>query len=419
MLRDAHPNTLNHLTLPWLALTLLVTRTLASSVPRPPPSLNTLTSLFSSSGHFIHLSNGSEWTPTNEAGDKLDRSREAWQPSSGCRVRRFEREEIVRCVEGERVVVWGDSTARVLFYGILNKLSPTLVTAKHENRVFTFPSIPSSPSDPHSPLATFEYRWDPVLDTNTYCSFRPFLEFGYLPPLNTSISNTSTIPPVIVFSTGLWYIDPRPNMYPRFRVPEWKEDVRRILEAAKTKKLARVVVIAEVEVPTEKDDLEVHPPEEAREMNRWLREVMEERMVSGEAERAVTPVVYAPAFNAMIANLSASTGDGLHYSMDVAEEQADLVMNAICSSRLADLPADTCGLEPVASQARADGAVWIVSAVAVVLLSAVLLRRRKTRTHVPQQYSLARLVPLGWRTNKHEHEGYQLASTGGDEHPGS
>ncbi|BGP35477.1 hypothetical protein JCM10296v2_007315 [Rhodotorula toruloides] len=413
MLRDAHSITLHKLILAWLTLTLLVTHTLASSVPRPPPSLNTLTSLFSSSGHFIHLSNGSQWAPTNGAGDKLDRSREAWQPSSGCGLRRFEREEILQCVEGERVVVWGDSTARVLFYGLINKLSPTLVTAKHENRVFTFPSSPSPPS---SPLATFEYRWDPVLDTNTYCSFLPFLEFGYLPPLNTSISNISTIPLAIVFSTGLWYIDPRPNMYPRFRVPEWKEDVMRILEAAKTKKLARVMVIAEVEVPTEKDDLEVHPPAEAREMNRWLRGVMEERTASGEAERAVTPVVYAPAFNAMIANISASTGDGLHYSMDVAEEQADIVLNAICSSRLADLPADTCGVEPVASQARADGPVWIVSAVAMVLLSALLLRRRKTRTHVPQQYSLARLVPLGWRTtNKHEHEGYQLASTSVDD----
>ncbi|BGP11496.1 hypothetical protein JCM10049v2_007403 [Rhodotorula toruloides] len=418
MLRDAHPITLHDLILAWLALTLLVARTLASSVPRPPPSLDTLTSLFSANGHFGHLSNGSEWTPTNEAGDKLYRTRAAWQPSSGCRLRRFEREEIVRCVEGERLVVWGDSTARVLFYGLINKLSPALVTAKHENRVFTFPSLPSNPS---SPLATFEYRWDPILDTNTYCSFLPFLEFGSLPPLNTSISSTSTIPLAIVFSTGLWYIDPRPNMYPRFRVPEWKEDVMRILEAAKTKKLARVMVIAEVEVPTEKDDLEVHPPAQAREMNRWLRGVMEERMVSGEAERAVTPVVYAPAFNAMIANLSASTGDGLHYSMDIAEEQADLVLNAVCSSRLADLPADTCGLNPAIRHAWSDDAVWVVCAMAVVLLSAVFLRRRKTRTHVPRQYSLARLVPLGWRTTgKHGDEGYQLARTNvDDEHSGS
>lgn len=78
----------------------------------------------------------------------------------------------------------------------------------------------------------------------------------------------------------------------------------------------------------------------------------------------------------MIANLSASTGDGLHYSMDVAEEQADLVLNAVCSGRLAGLPDTTCGLDPVvASGGRSDEALWTVCAVAVVLLSAALLRR--------------------------------------------
>lgn len=158
----------------------------------------------------------------------------------------------------------------------------------------------------------------------------------------------------------------------------------------------------------------------------------------------------------MIANLSASTGDGLHYSMDIAEEQADLVLNAVCSSRLADLPADTCGLNPAIRHAWSDDAVWVVCAMAVVLLSAVFLRRRKSasssslarvslsdlptltdpplahppvslfrslaaRTHVPRQYSLARLVPLGWRTTgKHGDEGYQLARTNvDDEHSGS
>lgn len=131
-----------------------------------------------------------------------------------------------------------------------------------------------------------------MLDINTYCNFIPFVEFGHLPPLNTTVSNSSTVPLAIVFSTGLWYIDPRPGMYPRFRVPEWKDDVMRILEAARTKKLAEVVVIAEVEVPTDKDDLSVHPPQEARDMNAWLKEVMEERQASGEAEEAVTPVVF-------------------------------------------------------------------------------------------------------------------------------
>ncbi|BGP27737.1 hypothetical protein JCM10295v2_006712 [Rhodotorula toruloides] len=310
----------------------------------------------------------------------------------------------------------------MLFYGLINKLSPTLVTAKHENRVFTFPSYPS---DPLSPVATFEYRWDPVLDINTYCSFLPFLEFGNLPPLNTTMTNSSTTPLAIVFSTGLWYIDPRPTMYPRFRIPEWKHDVMRILDAAKTKKLAEVVVIAEVEVPTDKDDFDVHPPQEAREMNKWLRGVMEARLASGEVERAVTPVVYAPAFNAMIANLAASTGDGLHYSMDVAEEQADLVLNAICSARLADLPSTTCGLQPASHGAGMDDAVWIVSAMAVVLLSAVLLRRRKAAPHVREDHpSLARLgfgfskfVPRRWCAAD-KHEGYQLARID-DDHSGS
>ncbi|BGP43567.1 hypothetical protein JCM10449v2_007608 [Rhodotorula kratochvilovae] len=269
----------------------------------------------------------------------MHRETTRWQPDTGCDggLRRFDRDEILDCLEGETVTVWGDSTARVLYYGLISKLAPALVTDKHANRVLTFPTPASSPSvsssQPPSSAsatshnATFEFRWDPVLGSNSFSSFRPFLASGSLPPLLPSAP--ARPPRLLLFSIGLWYIDPRPGMYPAARLPAFKRDVQALLALAARWELAGLMVLAEVERPVEsKDKGGWHPLEEVEEANAWLKaEVAAWR--AKEGKRARTRVVLGSVFNAIIANLSANTPDGLHYDRDMAEEQADVLLNAV------------------------------------------------------------------------------------------
>ncbi|GAA6057103.1 hypothetical protein JCM3770_002082 [Rhodotorula araucariae] len=292
--------------------------------------------LFSAAGHWIDTRNGSTWTPDDARGDRLFRETTRWGVDAGCQggqLRRFACKDILECLEGETVTIWGDSTPRVLYYGLIWKLAPEHVTDKHANRVLTFPasaaplSRPSSASPP-SHNATFEFRWDPVLGSNTFSSFRPFLSSGTLPPLLPTA--TARPPRLLVFSTGLWYIDPRPGMYPQSRVPAFKRDVGALLALAARWHLARVLVLAEIERPVESKDVGgFHPLAEVDEVNDWLRtEVAAWR--EREGMQARTKVVLGSVFNAMIANLSANTPDGLHYDRDMAEEQADVLLNSVC-----------------------------------------------------------------------------------------
>ncbi|GAA5926322.1 hypothetical protein JCM1841_005534 [Sporobolomyces salmonicolor] len=302
------------------------------------PSLSHLESLLGP-GHYIDQ-NGTRWTPTNALNSTLDRSLHAWQPDEGCELRRYSQDEILECLAGERAVVWGDSTARVAYYGMVNKLSPTSVTDKHQNRVLSFP-VPSTHAN-----VTLDFRWDPVLNINNYNRFTSYLASpSDLPSdVHDPWSGSSELPIAMVIMVGLWYTDSRPGMHPEEGIPEWKGWIERILEAAEQRKLVKeVLIVPEVEVPTERDDDEVHSKKAVREMNRWLRERFETWRSEGRQARANTRVVFASGFNSLLLNFASDTPDGLHYSMPVAETQADLLLNAICGSRLEGLPVNACG----------------------------------------------------------------------------
>ncbi|GAA5869469.1 hypothetical protein JCM1840_005475 [Sporobolomyces johnsonii] len=319
-------------TLACVALAALLSSPLAL-VLALSPSLSHLESLLGP-GHYVD-NNRTRWTPSDAIKSTLDRSLHAWQPDDGCQLTRYSQAEILECLAGERAVVWGDSTARVAYYGMVHKLSPTSVTDKHQNRLLSFP-VPSTDTN-----ATLDFRWDPVLNVNNYNRFASYLASpADLPPdVHDSWSGDSELPLAMLIMVGLWYTDSRPGMHPDQGIPQWQGWIERILEAAEQRKLVKdVLVVSEVEVPTERDDGEVHSKEAVREMNQWLRERFERWKSEGRQARARTRVVFASGFNSLLLGLAASTPDGLHYSMPVAETQADLLLNAICGSRIEGLP---------------------------------------------------------------------------------
>ncbi|GAA5847330.1 hypothetical protein JCM9279_000239 [Rhodotorula babjevae] len=341
---------------------------------------DSLAALFSAHGHWVDANNSSVvWTPSDAQSSTFRRQEHRWLPdalsssstSESPGLARLARNDVLDCLAGETVTIWGDSTARVLYYGLINKLEPTAVTDKHANRVLTF--SPPSPHDNRTAslaqprgTATFEFRWDPVLGSNSYSSFRPFLSTGRLPPLLSPSSPSSPSPPpsrtarppaLLLFSLGLWYIDPRPGMYPLARLAQYQSDVRALLGLAARLRVARTaLVIAEVERPVESKDEggRWHPLGEVDEANRWLRGEVRRwskeegarartRVVVGASLSPFLPLDLAPStdapcarpagsvFNAMIAHLSANTRDGLHYDLALAEEMADVVLHAVCA----------------------------------------------------------------------------------------
>ncbi|GAA5900997.1 hypothetical protein JCM8208_007585 [Rhodotorula glutinis] len=335
------------------AATVLSALALPSSSSTSTSDSDPLDSLFSTRGHWVDARNSSlVWTPSDAQSSTFRRNEHRWQG-----LVRLSRDDILDCLAGETVTVWGDSTARVLYYGLIHQLEPTAVTDKHANRVLSFApsSLPSSGGGGGGGRnATFELQWDPVLGSNSYASFRPFLSTGRLAPLlfdsatsrfspspspSPSPFTTRARPPaLLLFSLGLWYIDPRPGMYPHARVPQYQHDVRAILALAVRLRLARVaLVLAEVERPVEAKDVDAggrmwHPVAEVDKANEWLRNEVE-RWKDDEGARARTHVVVGSVFNTMIANLSANTADGLHYDLALAHEMADVVLTAVCGPR--------------------------------------------------------------------------------------
>ena len=434
-------------------LALALTLPSSSSSTSPHPDLDPLAALFSAHGHWVDAHNtSSTWTPSDADASTFRRAEHRWHPdalpssSSSDGLVRLSRPDILSCLAGETVTIWGDSTARVLYYGcarppslplvdsarpgsheltspsrrarrLINKLEPTAVTDKHANRVLAFSptddddddgdgarASPSSlslePPDLPSPrTATFEFRWDPVLGSNSFSGFRPFLSTGRLAPLLPSPSPSSPSlpaphprprpPALLLFSTGLWYLDPRPGMYPLARLAQYQLDIRALLALAARVRLARAgLVLAEVERPVEAKDQDRggrnwHDAGEVEEANEWLRGEVERwrvregrkartRVVVGASShfspspslppfppslflprspspslspslpslspfrRALAPDALQPArtgsvFNAQIAHLSANTPDGLHYDLALAEEMADVVLHALCA----------------------------------------------------------------------------------------
>ncbi|KPV73350.1 uncharacterized protein RHOBADRAFT_55107 [Rhodotorula graminis WP1] len=331
-----------------------------------------LAALFSSHGHWVDTRNASStWMPSDDESTTFRRNEHRWlvdsdsdsNASTAAPLVRLSRNDILDCLAGETVTIWGDSTARVLYYGLINKLEPTAVTDKHANRVLSFAPPNDKGGDRN---ATFEFRWDPVLGSNSYSSFRPFLSTGRL------------------------------------------RDVRAVLALAVRLRLARTaLVLAEVERPVQsKDKGGWHPAHEVDRANEWLREEVV-RWKANEGARARTRVIVGSVFNAMIANLSANTPDGLHYDLALAEEQADVLLTALCPSPLAASPPSSSDLGTttavvghlddavcVACAARALGAA---AAAALALGCAVWLVLTRKRPRRP-----ARGGPPG--------EGYELVA---------
>ncbi|GAA5837928.1 hypothetical protein JCM5353_004285 [Sporobolomyces roseus] len=313
------------------ALLVLLPFTFAS-----PPSFTSLSSILGA-GHYVHLSNTSILDPQSS----YNRSIHRWQSdSSKCKMQRYSKDEILDCLQGERIVIWGDSTARVLYYGLVNKLSPTLVTDKHANRFLEFSPSNNTPELTAPSEATLDFRWDPLLGVNHDNSFDPVIIGGLMPtnfpnPWSSTLEQQAQdLPLAMVIMVGLWYTDHREGMHPNLLIPQWKIRVGQLLEAAEKRKIVKdLLVLAEVEVPTDRDDGNVHKKDDVDEMNRWLRETFNEWVKSGKQNKAKTRVVLATGFNSIISPLSDRTPDGLHYPMDVAETQADLLLNAICSNR--------------------------------------------------------------------------------------
>ncbi|GAA5936476.1 hypothetical protein JCM3775_000831 [Rhodotorula graminis] len=406
------------------ALALPSSSSTSTSRRRTESESDPLAALFSSHGHWVDTRNvSSTWTPSDDESSTFRRNEHRWlvdsdsdsNASTAAPLVRLSRNDILDCLAGETVTIWGDSTARVLYYGLINKLEPTAVTDKHANRVLSFAPPNDKGGDRN---ATFEFRWDPVLGSNSYSSFRPFLSTGRLAPLlppapaspspPSSPPSRSRPPALLLFSLGLWYIDPRPGMYPHALLPAYERDVRAVLALAVRLRLARTaLVLAEVERPVQrKDKGGWHPAHEVDRANEWLRDEVA-RWKANEGARARTRVIVGSVFNAMIANLSANTPDGLHYDLALAEEQADVLLTALCPSPLAASPPSSSDLGTatavvghlddavcVACAARALGAA---AAAALALGCAVWLVLTRKRPRRP-----ARGGPPG--------EGYELVA---------
>lgn len=100
------------------------------------------------------------------------------------------------------------------------------------------------------------------------------------------------LPLAMVIMVGLWYTDHREGMHPNLLIPQWKIRMRQLLEAAEKRKIVKdLLVLAEVEVPTDRDDGNVHKKDDVDEMNRWLRETFDDWVKKGKQNKAKTRVV--------------------------------------------------------------------------------------------------------------------------------
>ena len=257
-------------------------------------------------------------------GDWLDGSRHTnWQPT-GCMLHTYKPKSVGQCLAGRSVVFIGDSITRVLFYGALRTMDPSVTPdgqAKHSDRTLNIGGI------------EWRYVWDPFLNSTTWSEI---LSGNYMsslpPPTGTSKEDLSikNRPALLVVGSGLWYLGLPTG------IDTWKMKIDHLFQissprmAHKQARIADEIVLLPVEYPAfEKlNQARKHKmhPNDVQQMNAYSLQKLNSSPSS--------PIAIPTVMNLISQEAPSETEDGLHYSNKLTDIQARILFNLHCNDQL-------------------------------------------------------------------------------------
>ncbi|KAF9113229.1 hypothetical protein BGX27_001976 [Mortierella sp. AM989] len=244
-------------------------------------------------------------------GSWQDTQRTHWQPK-GCMLRTYDVQHAKSCFEGSRIVMVGDSNVRHLYYSLVKKALPDTNTEgeRHSDILIR---------DPESGTV-FEFYWDPLLNKTTTQSMLSG-------SADRVMGRDERKPSIFLVGAGLWHL----------RYWEWSggmeqwqllmERLVRLMGNPRLEPLAQNMFISPITAVDPEKLSEVRRqsilPRDINIMNDFLRDAAKDSLV-------VVPF----SWNKLTETASISTLDGLHYTENVVNVQADILLNYVCNNKL-------------------------------------------------------------------------------------
>ncbi|KAI9624365.1 hypothetical protein KEM48_008947 [Puccinia striiformis f. sp. tritici PST-130] len=259
-------------------------------------------------------------------GDYLDGSKHTnWQPN-GCMLHTYKPKTVGQCLAGRSVVFIGDSITRVLFYGALRTMDPSITPdgqAKHSDRTLKIGGI------------EWRYVWDPFLNSTTWSEILSAHYMSSLPsPTSTSKEDLATKnrPALLVVGSGLWFLGLPSG------IDSWKQKIDHLVQLTSpsltTRKshsrIADEIVLLPVEYPAfdklnQARKQKMHP-NEVKEMNAYTLQTVDSNPSS--------PITIPTVMNLISQQAPSETEDGLHYSNKLSDIQARILFNLHCNDQV-------------------------------------------------------------------------------------
>ncbi|CAG8589052.1 5883_t:CDS:2, partial [Acaulospora morrowiae] len=228
-------------------------------------------------------------------------------------MRKYQLRDIVTCLSNRRVLFVGDSVVRTLFYTLVKKVNPDVNTTNNAHS-----NLHISASD-----INFEFIWDPYLNSS-----RVDLMFSRRP--------VGKRPSILLLGSGLWYL--------RYRdsggVEVWKKNMNKILDSITTSIRSENITDTILVAPLE--HLFYRRLSQAREntmhkhdidnMNEYLyiKRRQQTDTIGGRGGKFYVPFV----FNKILDGVPNATQDGLHFTEDLTNVHAEVLLNLRCNNIL-------------------------------------------------------------------------------------
>ncbi|KAG0206900.1 hypothetical protein BGX28_001769 [Mortierella sp. GBA30] len=240
-------------------------------------------------------------------GEWLNHVKTQWQPK-GCILKTYDASATNSCIGGSRIVMIGDSIVRQLFYTVVKKVMPDVITDvdRHSFLYFKDPALNT----------TFEFYWDPFLTITGSLSA-------------SGMKKTPTRKPsVLLVGSGLWYLR---HADTSGGITKWREMMQNRIDQMKEPSPSDVVAdhifITPISaVNTDKlsnERLKTLLPSDIRVMNSFLKEATSNTSIS---------IPFSWTF--MTETSTDATVDGLHYEEKIVTAEVDVMLNYLCNNKL-------------------------------------------------------------------------------------
>ncbi|POW06795.1 hypothetical protein PSHT_10216, partial [Puccinia striiformis] len=235
-----------------------------------------------------------------------------WQPN-GCMLHTYKPKTVGQCLAGRSVVFIGDSITRVLFYGALRTMDPSITPdgqAKHSDRTLKIGGI------------EWRYVWDPFLNSTTWSEILSAHYMSSLPsPTSTSKEDLATKnrPALLVVGSGLWFLG--------YDLGYRQLEQKSIISLTTRKSHSRIAdeIYPAFDKLNQARKQKMHP-NEVKEMNAYTLQTVDSNPSS--------PITIPTVMNLISQQAPSETEDGLHYSNKLSDIQARILFNLHCNDQV-------------------------------------------------------------------------------------